>query len=131
MTDEQITAVKHVAATPGQRLVIALAAVYAARAKAIRELTLDEIDPARRRLTIGGHRQHLTEFVHSTLVAWLRYRHRRWPHALSIRSERPVGSPWRPSASLNTRRSAKQDMHKPCLRLSWAAGVVRSGAVVQ
>ncbi len=80
MTDEQIAAVKDVAVTPGQRLVIALAAVYAARAKAIRELTVDDIDLARRRITIGGHRQHLTEFAHRTLVACLRYRHRRWPH---------------------------------------------------
>jgi integrase len=80
MTDEEIAAVKEVAVTPDQRLVIALAAVYAARGKAIRELTLDDIDLAGRRITISGHRQRLTEFVHRVVVMWLKYRHRRWPH---------------------------------------------------
>jgi hypothetical protein len=44
MTAEQIRAVGRTAVTPSQRLAIALAAVHAARPKAIRKLTLDDID---------------------------------------------------------------------------------------
>jgi integrase len=56
MTAEEIRAVEQAAVTPAQRLVIALAAVHAARPKAIRELTLDDIDLSSRRITIAGHR---------------------------------------------------------------------------
>jgi hypothetical protein len=42
----------------------ASADVHAARTKAIRELTLDDIDPPNRRITITSHRQPLGEFTH-------------------------------------------------------------------
>jgi integrase len=80
MTDTQIAAVAHTAVTPAQRLVVALAAVHAARAAAIRELTLDDVDLAGRRITLAGHPQPLSEFVHGALVDWLRHRQRTWPH---------------------------------------------------
>ncbi|TQM11002.1 hypothetical protein FB558_3532 [Pseudonocardia kunmingensis] len=80
MTDAQILAVEHVAVTPAQRLVVALVAVHAARARAIRELTLDDVDLAGRRITLGGHSQRLSEFVHHALLAWLQHRRRTWPH---------------------------------------------------
>jgi hypothetical protein len=80
MTDEEIAIVKAAAITPAQRLVIALVAVYAARAKAIRELTLDDIDLANRRITLGGTLHKLSEFAYRSVVQWLEYRHRRWPH---------------------------------------------------
>jgi integrase len=56
MTAEQIRAAGQAAATPAQRLAIALAAVHAARPKAIRELNLEDIDLPSRRITLAGHR---------------------------------------------------------------------------
>ena len=79
MTAEQIRAVQQAAATPAQRLAIALAAVHAARPGAIRELTLDDIDLPSRRITIAGHRQPLGELTRNALLAWLDYRRATWP----------------------------------------------------
>ena len=80
MTDAQILAVQHTAVTPAQRLVIALAAVHAARAAPIRDLTLDALDLPGRRVTLGGYAQPMSEFVHQALVTWLRHRQSTWPH---------------------------------------------------
>ncbi len=80
MTDAQIAAVAHTAVTPAQRLVVALVAVHAARATAIRELTLDDVDLAGRHITLAGHSQRLGEFVHQALLAWLQHRQATWPH---------------------------------------------------
>nr|WP_229699462.1 hypothetical protein [Nonomuraea glycinis] len=55
MTDSEIAKVKQAAVTPEQRLVVALAAVYAMRASAIRHLTLDDIDLPRRQIRLSGH----------------------------------------------------------------------------
>jgi integrase len=79
MTAEQIRAVQQAAATPAQRLAIALAAVHAARPGAIRELTLDDIDLPSRRISIAGHRQPLGELTRNALLAWLDYRRATWP----------------------------------------------------
>ena len=79
MTAEEIRAVEQAAVTPAQRLVLALAAVHAARPKAIRELTLDDIDLPSRRITIAGHRQRLGELTRNALLAWLEYRRATWP----------------------------------------------------
>ena len=64
MTAEEIRAAGQAAVTPAQRLAIALAAVHAARPKAIRELTLDDIDlPSlahhHRRSPAAARRAHL------------------------------------------------------------------------
>jgi len=80
MTAEQIQAVEQAAVTPAQRLAIALAAVHAARPKAIRELTLDDIDLPNRRVTLAGHRQPLGELTRNALLAWLGYRRATWPN---------------------------------------------------
>ena len=74
MTAGQIRAVRQAAATPAQRLAIALAAVHAARPGAIRELTLEDIDLPGRRISIAGHRQPLGELTRDALLAWLEYR---------------------------------------------------------
>ena len=79
MTAEQIRAVQQAAATPAQRLAIALAAVHAARPGAIRELTLEDIDLPSRRISIAGHRQPLGELTRDALLAWLDYRRATWP----------------------------------------------------
>lgn len=80
MTEAEVARVKKVAASPAQRLVIALAAVYAARAMTIRNLTLDDIDLSARRIKLGGHTHTLSRFVHDALNDWLRHRHSAWPH---------------------------------------------------
>jgi hypothetical protein len=83
MTAEEIRAAGQAAVTPAQRLAIALAAVHAARPKAIRELTLDDIDLPSRRITIAGHRQRLGELTCDALLAWLGYRRATWPDTAS------------------------------------------------
>ncbi|MET7727315.1 TetR family transcriptional regulator [Streptomyces mirabilis] len=79
MTDAEVLAVQRIAATPAQRLIVALAAVHAARATAIRHLTLDDLDPPNRRITIARHTQRLGELPHQTLLAWLAQRRTAWP----------------------------------------------------
>ena len=79
MTAEEIRAAGQAAVTPAQRLAIALAAVHAARPKAIRELTLDDIDLPGRRITLAGHRQPLGDLTRNALLAWLEYRRATWP----------------------------------------------------
>jgi hypothetical protein len=54
--------------------------VHAARAKAIRELTLDDIDLPSRRITIASHRQRLGELTRDALLGWLEYRRATWPN---------------------------------------------------
>jgi hypothetical protein len=80
MTDAEIRAVEQAAASPAQRLIVALAAVHAARWAAIRDLTLDDLDLPNRRITIGGHRQRLGELTYRTLRAWADHRRATWPH---------------------------------------------------
>jgi integrase len=80
MTDAEIAAVKKVVTTPAQRLIVTLTAIYAARAKAIREVRLDDVDHDTRHITIGGHRHRLVEFAYDVVLDWLRQRHRLWPH---------------------------------------------------
>lgn len=59
-----------------QRLIVALAA---ARATAIRRLTLDDLDLPNRRIIIAGHPQRLGELPHQRLLAWLAQRRITWP----------------------------------------------------
>ncbi|MEO7195458.1 MAG: hypothetical protein ABIZ05_11660 [Pseudonocardiaceae bacterium] len=80
MTSAEIRAAEQVAATPPQRLVVALAAVHAARATAIRHLTLDDLDLPNLRITIAGHSQRLGELTHQALLTWLKQRRASWPH---------------------------------------------------
>jgi hypothetical protein len=79
MSDQDIHAIQQAAASPAQRLVVALAAVYAARPKAVRDLTLDDVDLPNRRITIAGHSQPLGDLTHTVLLAWLEHRRATWP----------------------------------------------------
>jgi integrase len=65
---------------PAQRLIIALAAIHAARNWAIRHLTLDDLDIPNQRITIGGHRRRLDELTARALRGWLEHRRASWPH---------------------------------------------------
>ena len=67
------------AVTPAARLAVALAAVHAARPRAIRELHLGDIDLGNRRLVIAGTPRPLDDLTRHLLLAWLQHRGRRWP----------------------------------------------------
>ena len=67
------------ATTPAARLVLVLAAMHAARRKAIRELLFDDVDLGNRRLTIGGRTRPIDELTRQILLEWLSYRAARWP----------------------------------------------------
>jgi site-specific recombinase XerD len=80
MTAEQIRAIEAAAVSPAQRLVVTLAAIHAASATTIRGLTLDDLDLPRRRITLAGTEQPLSDTAHQVLTAWLGHRRRQWPH---------------------------------------------------
>jgi hypothetical protein len=67
------------ALTPAARLAVALAAIHAARPRAIRELHLGDTDLGNRRLVIAGHARPLDDLTANLLLAWLHHRGRRWP----------------------------------------------------
>ena len=69
-----------IAKTPSDRLVLVLAAVHAARPKAIRELLLDDVDLGNRRLVIAGRVRPVDNFTLRVLLEWLDYRRTRWPN---------------------------------------------------
>ncbi|MDQ0931047.1 hypothetical protein [Streptomyces turgidiscabies] len=66
--------------SPAARLALALAAVHAARARAIRALHLDDVDLGNRRLTIAGRVRPMDDLTHQMLLAWLDHRRQRWPN---------------------------------------------------
>lgn len=79
LSPEEIAQVLGAATTPRDRVVVALAAVHAARAGAIRALTLDDVDVANRRITIAGHTRPLDDLTCRLVVEWLDRRRRNWP----------------------------------------------------
>jgi integrase len=79
MADAEIRAAERVATSPAQQLIVALAAVHAARSAAIRHLTLEDLDLPSRRITIAGHPQRLGELTYQALRAWLGHRRTAWP----------------------------------------------------
>lgn len=81
MDSAEIRAVEQAVATPAQRLIVALAAVHAARWPAIRDLTLDDLDLPNRRITIAGHSQRLGEITYRALRAWMDHRRATWPRS--------------------------------------------------
>jgi len=73
--DEAVTT----ATTPAARLVLALAAVHAARSGTICALRLDDVDLGNRRLVIAGRARPLDDFTRELVQRWLGYRRARWP----------------------------------------------------
>jgi hypothetical protein len=67
------------ATTPAVRLIVALAAVHAARPTAIRHLMLVDVDLGNRRLMIAGHARPLDDLTRRSVIDWLDYRRTRWP----------------------------------------------------
>jgi hypothetical protein len=100
---EQIARTVEAASTPQARLLVALAAVHAARTSAVRALRLEDVDLGNRRLTIAGRTRPLDELTRTVLAAWLDHRRRRWPNTANphlLVSARtavglgPVSLPW-------------------------------------
>jgi len=79
LRQDEVDQAAEAAATPAARLVLVLAAMHAARRKAIRELLLDDVDLGNRRLTIAGRVRPIDELTHQILREWLDYRRTRWP----------------------------------------------------
>jgi hypothetical protein len=76
---EQIRQAIAAAIRPADPLILALAAIHAARPAAIRALQLHDIDLGNRRLTISGHTRPLDELTRNAILGWLDYRRTRWP----------------------------------------------------
>ncbi|MFC8198181.1 hypothetical protein ACFUTV_22695 [Streptomyces sp. NPDC057298] len=72
------------AATPAARLILALAAVHAARVAKIGTLLLDDLDIGNRRLTIAGRARPLDDLTLKLLLDWLEHRRRRWPNTANL-----------------------------------------------
>ncbi|MER6383792.1 hypothetical protein ACWDBP_31020 [Streptomyces sp. NPDC001233] len=72
------------ATTPAARLVLALAAVHAARVAQIATLMLGDVDIGNRRLTIAGRVRPVDDLTLKLLLAWLEYRRERWPNTANL-----------------------------------------------
>ncbi|MFB7189400.1 hypothetical protein ACFCZT_29690 [Streptomyces sp. NPDC056230] len=72
------------ATTPATRLILALAAVHAARVAQIGTLMLDDVDLGNRRLTIAGRVRPLDDLTLKLLLDWLEHRRNRWPNTANL-----------------------------------------------
>ena len=79
LSQEEIDEAAEAATTPEARLGLVLAAMHAARAKAIREIRLDDIDLGNQRIVIGGPARPLDDLTRQVLLEWLAHRSARWP----------------------------------------------------
>ncbi|MFJ3841077.1 hypothetical protein ACIPY6_37010 [Streptomyces sp. NPDC090054] len=84
LTPGQIDRSVAAAATPAARLILALAAVHAARVAQIGTLMLDDLDIGNRRLTIAGRTRPLDDLTLKLLLDWLEHRRRRWPNTANL-----------------------------------------------
>ncbi|EGX54612.1 hypothetical protein SZN_37071 [Streptomyces zinciresistens K42] len=72
------------ATTPATRLILAFAAVHAARVAQIGMLMLDDVDLGNRRLTIAGRGRPLDDLTLKLLLDWLEHRRNRWPSTANL-----------------------------------------------
>ncbi|MFI5987664.1 hypothetical protein ACIBEA_43250 [Streptomyces sp. NPDC051555] len=79
LVSEHVQSSVSAASRPDDRLILALAAVHAARTGAICRLQLDDLDIGNRRLTVDGRVRPLDALTLRLALAWLEYRARRWP----------------------------------------------------
>lgn len=79
LSQEDVDQAAEAAITPAARLVLVLAAMHAARFKAIRQVRLDDVDLGNRRITIGGRARPLDDLTRQVLLEWLAHRAARWP----------------------------------------------------
>jgi hypothetical protein len=83
LSQDEVGQAAEAAATPAARLVLVLAAMHAARVKAIREIRLDDVDLGSRRIVIGGRARPLDDLTRQVLLEWLAHRGTRWPSTAS------------------------------------------------
>lgn len=76
----EISRVVSAATTPQARLLVALAAVHAARPGQIRAIQLGDVDLGNRRLAIAGQDRPLDDLTRKTLEDWLACRRQSWPN---------------------------------------------------
>jgi hypothetical protein len=68
LSQDEVNQAAEAATTPAARLVLVLAAMHAARFKAIREIRLDDVDLGNRRITIGGRAPPLDDLTRQVLL---------------------------------------------------------------
>jgi len=79
LSQDEVDQAAEAAATPDARLLLVLAAMHAARVKAIREIRLDDVDLGGRRIVIGGRARPLDDLTRQVLLEWLAHWGGRWP----------------------------------------------------
>ncbi|WP_243741262.1 hypothetical protein [Streptomyces sp. 8K308] len=84
LVPEQVGRSVAAATTPATRLILALAAVHAARVAQIANLMLDDLDIGNRRLTIAGRVRPLDDLTQKLLLDWLEHRRNRWPNTANL-----------------------------------------------
>ncbi|WP_328825979.1 hypothetical protein OHT77_01060 [Streptomyces sp. NBC_00252] len=84
LVPEQVDRSVAAATTPATRLILALAAVHAARVAQIATLMLDDVDLDNRRLTINGRARPLDDLTLKLLLDWLGHRRNRWPNTANL-----------------------------------------------
>jgi integrase len=133
LRQDEVDQAAKAADTPVARLVLVLAAMHAARRKAIRELLLDDVDLGNRRLAIDGRTRPIDELTRQVLVEWLSYRNTRWPctanphlpiNQMSANGTGPVSTiyfaktalrgPWNGSVSTGSSRKPSPAGRTPC-----------------
>ncbi|MGV4988643.1 hypothetical protein ACVB8X_43265 [Streptomyces sp. NRAIS4] len=80
LVPEQVGPSVAAATTPATRLILALAAVHAARVAQIADFMLDDFDIGNRRLTNAGRVRPLDDLTRKLLLDWLEHRRTRWPN---------------------------------------------------
>ncbi len=80
LVPEQVDRSVAAATTPATRLILALAAVHAARVAQIANFMLDDLDMGNGRLTIAGRVRPLDDLTLKLLLEWLEHRRCRWPN---------------------------------------------------
>ncbi|MEV0489962.1 hypothetical protein [Streptomyces atratus] len=84
LVPEQVDRSVAAATTPATQLILALAAVHAARVAQIANLMLVDVDLGNRRLTIAGHARPLDDLILKLLLDWLEHRRTRWPNTANL-----------------------------------------------
>jgi hypothetical protein len=79
LSQDEVDQAAGAAVTPEARLTLVLAAMHAARVKAIREIRLNDVDLGNRRIVIAGRARPLDDLTRQVLLEWLAYRAARWP----------------------------------------------------
>ncbi|MER5277194.1 hypothetical protein ABT025_15730 [Streptomyces sp. NPDC002809] len=84
LVPDQVDRSVAVATTPATRLILALAAIHAARVAQIGTLMLDDVDLGNRRLAIAGRVRPLDDLTLKLLLDWLEHQRSRWPNTANL-----------------------------------------------